>query len=56
VAANRRIPGTELANAHVVREYRNALVHERNEPVAPIPIATARSHLCKFFARLPPEW
>jgi hypothetical protein len=43
-------------HAHAVREYRNALVHERDEPVAPLPVAVARSHLCRFFGFLPPNW
>jgi hypothetical protein len=42
--------------AHLVREYRNSLVHEREEAVASIPIAEARGYLCRFFSFLPYEW
>ena len=43
-------------NAHAVREYRNSLVHEREEELPPISIAEARSYLCCFFSKLPNEW
>ena len=56
VAAYRRIPHDELKNAHAVREYRNLLVHERDEAMEPIPIADARHQLIKFFSFLPPNW
>lgn len=56
VAATRRISHDELVNAHSVREYRNKLVHEREESMPPISISEARSHLCKFFRFLPPTW
>ncbi|HZW32292.1 MAG TPA: hypothetical protein VFF52_16385 [Isosphaeraceae bacterium] len=56
VAATRRVPNGAHTNAHAVREYRNALVHVREEEVDPIPIAAARGHVCRFFAFLPPTW
>ena len=56
IAARRGIPPDRLADAHAVREYRNSLVHERDEEVAPITIAEARGYLCRFFAFLPPTW
>jgi hypothetical protein len=56
IAARRGISPDRLASAHAVREYRNSLVHERDEKVIPISIAEARSHLCRFFAFLPPTW
>lgn len=56
VAARRGIPPDDLDEAQAVREYRNALVHEREDETEPISLATARSRLCKFFARLPDEW
>jgi hypothetical protein len=56
LAATRRIPHDDLANGHLVREYRNSLVHERDEPTESIPVPIARKYLCKFFARLPPNW
>jgi hypothetical protein len=56
VAAARRIPDHQLKQAHAVREYRNVLVHEREEETAPIPLAQARSHLCTFFSFFPLNW
>jgi hypothetical protein len=56
IAATRRIPDDERANAHDVREYRNFLVHERDEEVDPISISEAGKHLCRFFKFLPPTW
>src|SRR5439155_16738556 len=45
LAARREIPDTQRDNAHLVREYRNALVHEREEKPEVVPIAVARSYL-----------
>jgi hypothetical protein len=56
LAARREIPDTQRDNAHLVREYRNALVHEREEKPEPMPIAVARSYLCHFFSFLPQRW
>jgi hypothetical protein len=56
VAATCRIPNDQREGAHAVRDYRNTLVHERDEPSDPIPIAQARGHLCRFIGFLPPEW
>jgi len=56
VAARCRIPHDHIQNAHAVREYRNVLVHERDEDVDPIPIALSRRHLCMFLSFLPIEW
>jgi hypothetical protein len=57
LAGQRGIPDDRRDNAHLVREYRNSLVHEREDEAAePIPIAAARSHLCHFFSFLPPQW
>jgi hypothetical protein len=56
IAARCDIPPGRLAGAHAVREYRNSLVHERDEEMAPISIAEARGHLCRFFAFMPPTW
>lgn len=55
-AAREGVPNDLLRNAHAVRDYRNALIHEREDAGDPIPIATVRGHLCKFFGRLPPDW
>lgn len=56
VAATRRIPHDQLRTAQLVREYRNTLVHEREERTQPIGIAQARSYLCRFLSFLPPNW
>ncbi len=56
IAATRRIPFDRLENAHKVREHRNNLIHERNEPFAPISVAVARSYLSGFLGRLPLYW
>jgi hypothetical protein len=39
-----------------VRKYRNALVHEEDETIAPITVATAGRSLRRFFSRLPLDW
>jgi hypothetical protein len=56
LAALRGIPDPQLANAHAVREYRNQLVHEREEEVEPVPVDEARGYLCHYFSYLPFEW
>jgi hypothetical protein len=56
LAARCGIPDLQLQNAHRVREYRNALVHERDESPHPTPLATCRSYLCHFFSFLPLRW
>jgi hypothetical protein len=56
LAARCVIPETYRDNAHLVREYRNALVHEREEKPEVVPIAVARRYLCRFFSFLPSRW
>jgi hypothetical protein len=56
LAARCAIPETQRENAHLVREYRNALVHEREDEPEPMPIALARNYLCHFFSFLPQPW
>lgn len=56
VAARRRVPDDLRAGAHSVREYRNQLVHDRDEETHAFTVAEARSMLCRFFARLPEFW
>ena len=56
IAARRRIGTDTQMNAHAVREYRNSLVHERDEPVPPITMMNTRSSLCRFFSFLPRKW
>jgi hypothetical protein len=56
VGAGRKIPHKQIQNAHVVREYRNALVHEREKDMESISIEQSRSHLCYYLNFLPLEW
>jgi hypothetical protein len=56
LAARRGIPDTQRDNAHLVREYRNSLVHEREDPAEEVAIAVARGYLCHFFSFLPHKW
>jgi hypothetical protein len=56
LAARCGIPETQRDNAHSVRDYRNGLVHEREEELDAMPIAVARSYLCHFFSFLPRQW
>jgi hypothetical protein len=56
LAARHKIPDTQRDRAHLVREYRNALVHEREEKPEGMPMAVARGYLCHFFSFLPPRW
>jgi hypothetical protein len=56
LAAMCGIPDDQRDHVHLVRVYRNSLVHEREEEVDPIPIAVARGYLCHFFSFLPPHW
>jgi hypothetical protein len=39
-----------------VREYRNGLVHEREDKPEAVPIEEARHFLCHFFSFLPWQW
>jgi hypothetical protein len=56
LAARCRMPQDRLDDADRVRVYRNSLVHEGGEEVEPIPMGTARGHLCRFFSMLPSDW
>jgi len=56
VGARCQIGNDQIENAHVVRDYRNALVHEREEPTEGIPIAEARHYLCHYLSHLPLRW
>jgi hypothetical protein len=49
-------PGPLTGRVHSVREYRNHLVHEREEVIVRVPLAVARRTLCTFIARLPIRW
>jgi hypothetical protein len=56
LAARRSIPDTDLENGHRVRDYRNSLVHEREDQLEPLEAAVARKYLCTFFSYLPALW
>ena len=56
IGATRQITAPQISHAQAVREYRNALVHERDEAIKPISLAVARRHLCRYFSFLPPSW
>jgi len=55
-AANRKIPFDTLSEAHSVREFRNHLVHERDEPGTIISIQAARRRICRYLSFLPATW
>ena len=56
LAARCGTPDTQRDNAHLVREYRNSLVHEREDRPEVVSVAVARGYLCHFFSFLPPRW
>lgn len=56
VAAKCKVPHDNIKHAHTVREFRNVLVHERDDLIDALPIATARRYLCIFLNFLPMEW
>ena len=56
LAARRSIPDTDLENGHRVRDYRNSLVHEREDRPKPLEVAVVRKYLCTFFSYLPVQW
>lgn len=56
VAAMCLIPNDRLAEAQVAREYRNSLVHQREDVVQPIALHETRRRLCRFFSFLPQRW
>jgi hypothetical protein len=56
LAARRSIPDIDRENGHLVRDYRNSLVHEREDSPDPIPVDLVRKYLCTFFSFLPAQW
>lgn len=56
LAARCGIPDTQRDHAHSVRDYRNGLVHERDDMPEAVSLAVARSYLCHFFSFLPSRW
>jgi hypothetical protein len=41
---------------HAVRDYRNTLVHARDDPTQPVAITDARHNLNTFLCKLPETW
>lgn len=58
IATRRGVPDDVCDEVHEVRKYRNGLVHEgeSESEAEPVTLATARSRLRTFLARLPNEW
>jgi hypothetical protein len=56
LAARHKIPQKHLTNAHAIRQYRNALVHQASDDIEPTTIAQARRYLCTFFSFMPHHW
>ena len=56
IAAQRGVPDDLRDSVHVVREYRNSLVHEAGETTEEVALGIARSRLLTFFSRLPERW
>ena len=56
IVARCGIPRDDADNVHAVREFRNALVHEREDEADEVPIAEARHYLCQFFGFLWKDW
>jgi hypothetical protein len=56
VAARRNVSSDMAATVQKVRDYRNSLVHEREEVTDPMTIADARRALCTFLSFLPRSW
>jgi hypothetical protein len=56
VASKRKISDELIKAVHSVREYRNSLVHEREDETNPVSLSAARSCLCEFLSRLPENW
>lgn len=55
IAAARAIPHDSINDVHVIREYRNGIVHEREE-ITSTAMDVCQRHLCIFFSRLPDRW
>ena len=56
VAALTGVSVDEKSDVHSVREYRNSLIHEREQQVLEISLSDARHTLCRFFRRLAARW
>ncbi len=55
-ASRCRIPSDHRVNAHLVRTYRNNVVHDYAEQAEPVELAAARRYLCRFLSHLPEDW
>ena len=56
LAARCGIPDTQRDHGHLVCDYRNRLVHGREDHLEVVSIVLARSYLCRFFSFLPQQW
>ena len=56
VADRLTVPTNVRLSVHSVREYRNHLVHERDQDLDPVAIKDARHWLATYLARLPKQW
>lgn len=54
LASKRRVKDADLEAAHLVREYRNRIVHGGDAEVVALPLA--RRYLCIFFGYMLPQW
>ena len=52
IASRKHITFDITDAVHAAREYRNCLVHEREERVSPIPIGDIDRHLAQFLGRI----
>jgi hypothetical protein len=56
VRRGRAIPEDVRRAVHAIRDYRNTLVHARDDPTQPITITDARRNLNTFLCKLPESW
>jgi hypothetical protein len=56
VQEGRQVDASITPLVHQVREYRNFLVHERDNAATPVPISEARTRLSTHLAKLPDQW
>lgn len=52
IASYCRIPFVREFETHAIREYRNYLVHERDDEFVPLSLSHTRSQLCRFLSFL----
>jgi hypothetical protein len=51
-----RIPVADAQNVHNVRDYRNSLVHDRQQPAAPVSVRDTTRYLTTFLSWLQRTW